>query len=84
MFFRISYFLGLFILAIFVTPVLVLPLTFFYAMRWYAIEILLLGYLFDVYFGIVSSFPYYTVSSFVVLIFAEISKKYLLVKTPTR
>lgn len=68
------------ILGIFVTPILSVPVAFHYAMRNFAPELLLLGYIFDTYFGSMSHFPYYLVGAATLVFVAEIAKRFLMIK----
>lgn len=68
------------ITGIFVTPIISLPMALLYAMRWYAPELILIGYVFDVYFGGVADMPYYTLALALLIFIAEISKRFLMVK----
>lgn len=80
MIYRIIYFGLLLITGIFVTPIISLPMALLYAMRWYAPELILIGYVFDVYFGGVADMPYYTLALALLIFIAEISKRFLMVK----
>ena len=62
------------------TPIISLPMALLYAMRWYAPELILIGYVFDVYFGGVADMPYYTLALALLIFIAEISKRFLMVK----
>lgn len=80
MIYRFIYFGLLLITGIFVTPIISLPMALLYAMRWYAPELILIGYVFDVYFGGVADMPYYTLALALLIFIAEISKRFLMVK----
>lgn len=62
------------------TPIISLPMALLYAMRWYAPELILIGYVFDVYFGGVADMPYYTIGLALLVFIAEIAKRFLMVK----
>lgn len=80
MFYRFIYFGLLLITGIFITPIISLPLALLYAMRWYAPELIVIGYVFDVYFGGVADMPYYTIGLALLVFIAEIAKRFLMVK----
>ena len=80
MIYRAIHFLLLFILGIFVTPLISLPVAFFYAMRYFAPELILVGYLFDVYFGALFDFPYYTLVAGLIILSTEIAKRFLMLQ----
>lgn len=84
MWYRIPYFLILTILGVFITPLITLPLAVFYALRWYAIELVLLGYIFDTYFGHVANWPYYTLTLAALVLISEFAKKYLMLHSEAR
>ncbi len=78
--YRLLYFALLLVTGIFVTPIISLPLALLYAMRWYALELILIGYVFDVYFGSIADMPYYTIVLAILVFLAEISKRFLMIK----
>lgn len=80
MLYRFIYLGLLLITGLFVTPIISLPLALLYAMRWYAPELIMIGYVFDVYFGGVADIPYYTIGLALLILIAEISKRFLMVK----
>lgn len=80
MLYRFIYFGLLLITGVFVTPLISLPMALLYALRWYAPELILIGYVFDVYFGGVADMPYYTISLALLVFIAEIAKRFLMVK----
>lgn len=80
MFYRLVYFIVLLIIGLFVTPIIFVPLALYYAMRWYALELILVGYVFDVYFGHVADWPYYTVTTAALVFGVEIAKRHLMIK----
>ena len=82
MLYRFIYFGLLLITGVFVTPLISLPMALLYAMRWYAPELIMIGYVFDVYFGGVADMPYYTISLALLVFIAEIAKRFLMVKNP--
>lgn len=71
----------LLITGLFVTPLISLPLAVLYAMRWYAPELILIGYVFDVYFGDIADLPYYTLVLTFLIFGTEIAKRFLMIKT---
>lgn len=77
---RFLSFLAVAILGIFATPLVALPLALWYATRWYALELILLGYVFDTYFGAAAPWPYYTLGSGLIVVIAEAAKRYLLLR----
>lgn len=82
MLYRFIYFGLLLITGVFVTPLISLPMALLYAIRWYAPELIVIGYVFDVYFGGVADMPYYTISLALLVFIAEIAKRFLMVKNP--
>lgn len=78
--YRLLYLALLLVVGIFVTPIISLPLALLYAMRWYALELILIGYVFDVYFGGVADMPYYTIVLALLVFVAEIAKRFLMIK----
>jgi|GEM_PF-5923325 len=76
---RILTFLLLFIISIFITPLLTIPLAIWYTLHWYAPELILGAILIDIYFG-TAHWPYYTIMALILIILAEISKRYLMLK----
>jgi hypothetical protein len=83
MWYRIAYFIILTIVGVFITPIISLPMVVYYALRWYALELLLIGYVFDTYFGRVADWPYYTLSMAALIFLAELAKRYLMFKDET-
>lgn len=81
MWYRILYFCILIVIGLFITPIISLPLAALYALRWYALELIVLGYVFDTFFGSIADWPYYTLALFTLVFIAEIAKRYLMVKT---
>ncbi len=79
--YRIIYFLVLVVIGLFVTPIISLPLAIIYALRWYALELIILGWVFDTYFGNIADWPYYTLALFALVFIAEVAKRYLMVRT---
>jgi hypothetical protein len=77
---RVLSFVAVVLTGIFITPLIALPLACFYAMRWFAPELLVVGFLIDCYFGAASSWPIFTLATFVIIVSAEAAKKYLLIK----
>ncbi len=80
---RLIFFVGLFVMSIFITPFIYAPFVFFYAMRWFAPEIILAGFLLDAYFGAASPWPLYVIGAFMIVLMAELAKRYLMFKSPT-
>lgn len=78
--FRIIHFVGLSLLCVFITPFVYIPVAFLYAARYFAIELIPLAFLIDVYFGSVSSLPLYTISAFLLIMSFETGKQYLMLK----
>lgn len=78
--FRIIHFISLIVLCVFVTPLIFVPLACIYAMRYFAIELLPLAFLIDIYFGAANSLPLYTISAFLLIISFEIGKQFLMLK----
>ena len=78
--FRILYFIGLSLLSVFITPLIFVPLAIFYAIRYFAIEILPLAFLIDVYFGAANSLPLYTIGAFLLIVSLEVGKHFLMLK----
>lgn len=62
---------------LFVGAWLTAPFVFIYAIRWRALELLPLAVLVDSYFGSVVVWPVFTVSAFLMIVFAELTRKYL-------
>lgn len=81
MLYRLLYLVLLLVVGIFVTPIISLPMALLYAMRWYAVELILIGYVFDVYFGSVADMPYYTIVLALLIFTAEVAKRFLMIKT---
>lgn len=77
---RILSLAGLFILAIFVTPLLSVPAALWYAARWYAPELIVFGLFIDIYFGAAAAWPFYTAAAGAIVLAAELSKRYLMIK----
>lgn len=82
MIFRLLSFLAIIILSVFITPLISLPVVFWYALRWYAPEIIILGFVIDSFFGGMSGLPYYTTAAFLMLISAEFAKTSLMIYRP--
>ena len=81
MLYRLLYLVLLLMVGVFVTPIISLPMALLYAMRWYAVELILIGYVFDVYFGSVADMPYYTIVLALLIFTAEVAKRFLMIKT---
>ncbi len=77
---RIFSFLAVIILSVFITPLISLPIVFWYALRWYAPEIIILGFVIDSFFGGMSGLPYYTIAAFLMVIVAEFAKASLMLR----
>lgn len=56
---------------------IVLPFAFLYSLRYFAIELIPAGMLLDGYFSNINQFPVFTTGAFVVVLIAELGKKYL-------
>jgi len=80
MIFRTLHFLGLALLCVFVTPLIFVPLVFFYSLRYFALELIPLAFLIDIYFGGGATLPLYTIGAFLLIVSLEISKHYLMLK----
>lgn len=80
MIFRITHFIGLTLLSVFVTPIIFVPLAVLYAIRYFALEILPLAFLIDVYFGAANTVPLYTICAFLLIVSLELGKHYLMLK----
>ena len=80
MIFRILSFISIIILSVFITPLISLPIVFWYTLRWYAPEIIILGLIIDSFFGAASGFPYYATAAFLLVISAEFAKSSLMLK----
>lgn len=74
---RFLTFIGTILLSLFVTPLIAGPVAIYYALRWFAPELILLGSLFDVYFGAIDTWPTYTLGGFLIVLASEIGKRYL-------
>ena len=77
---RISLFLATLLATIFVTPILAAPLAGYYAYRYFAIELVVLAFLLDTYFGQASLWPFYTLAAFLIVLAAESAKRFLMLK----
>lgn len=64
----------------FVTPILAAPLAAYYAYRYFAIELVVLAFLIDAYFGQASEWPLYTIAAALMVLAAESAKRYLMLK----
>lgn len=80
MIFRLLSFVSIIILSVFITPLISLPIAFWYALRWYAPETIILGLIIDSFFGAASGFPFYTMAAFLMIISAEFAKASLMLK----
>ncbi|MEX0913037.1 MAG: hypothetical protein WDZ56_00745 [Candidatus Paceibacterota bacterium] len=79
MIFRILSFISIVILSVFITPLISLPIVLWYALRWYAPEIIVLGLIIDAFFGGTNGLPYYTTTAFLLVILAESAKGSLMI-----
>lgn len=79
-FFRLVALVFIIILSVFITPLISLPVVFWYALRWYAPEIIAVGLIIDTYFGGMNSFPYYATVAFLLVVLAESAKSSLMLK----
>ena len=77
---RIAFFIGIFLIGIFTTPLLLIPLAIIYAYNYFAIELLVMGFLIDTYFGAASTLPLYTIGAFLIILGSETAKRYLFLK----
>lgn len=82
MIFRIFSFLVVIIFSIFITPLISLPIVFWYTLRWYTPEVIILGFIIDIFFGSVNALPYYTIAAFLMVISAEFAKASLMIYRP--
>lgn len=73
-------FVAVLLTSIFITPIIALPLACFYAMRWFAPELVVVGFVIDSYFGAASQWPVFTITTFLIVMIAEAAKKYLFIK----
>lgn len=80
MIFRIFSFVAIIILSVFITPLISLPIVFWYTLRWYAPETIIVGLMIDSFFGGASILPYYTIAAFLMIISAEFAKASLVLK----
>ena len=67
----------IFVVSIFVPPLVILPLAILHALSWFALELIVFAALIDIYFGVVSDLPYYTLSAIVIVLVVEYLKPYL-------
>jgi len=77
---RASLFISTLLVTVFVTRILALPLAAYYAYRYFAVELVVLAFLIDVYFGQASNWPFYTLSAFLIVFAAESAKRYLMLQ----
>lgn len=76
--FRLIHLILLIIAAIFLSPLFALPLAVLYSFRYYAPELVIIGLLLDVYFGVVSNWPEYTIFAFIIVIVGEMARRYII------
>ena len=74
---RISLALLMTLTAVFLPIWLVIPLAVAYAVRFWAIELVVFGALIDAYFGAVTAWPYYTLAAIAIVVTAELAKQHL-------
>ena len=67
----------IFIVSIFVPPLVILPLAILHSLSWFALELIIFAALIDVYFGVVSGLPYYTLGAIIIVLVVEYLKPYL-------
>jgi len=67
----------IFVVSVFVSPLIILPLAVLHALSWFSLELIVFGVLIDAYFGISSDYPYYTLSALGIVFIAEFIKPYL-------
>lgn len=67
----------IFTVSIFVSPLVILPLAILHALSWFGLELIVIGVLIDVYFGVGITIPYYTLAALVIVFVAEYIKPYL-------
>lgn len=77
---RPIFFIGLLIISVFVTPLLAGPAAILYATRWFAPELIILGFFIDTYFGAASDWPIYTITAFFIVITIQTAKNHLMLK----
>jgi len=63
--------------SIFVPPLVILPLAILHALSWFALELVVFAVLIDVYFGVGSIWPYYTLAALLIVFVVEYIKPYL-------
>ncbi|OGG41962.1 hypothetical protein A2837_02010 [Candidatus Kaiserbacteria bacterium RIFCSPHIGHO2_01_FULL_46_22] len=67
------------IIAVFTTPLLALPIAFWYSLRYFAPELIVIAALLDAYFGAVAALPYYTLTAFLMIIVTMFIKRYIMI-----
>ncbi len=65
---------------VFLTPFFSLPLAAYYAYRYFALELIVLAFLIDTYFGRAAEWPLYTIAAFAIVLAAESAKRYLMLQ----
>jgi len=66
-------------ITIFASPFLALPIAFWYSLRFFAPELIVLSAFLDAYFGVVAELPYYTLSAFFMIIVTMFIKRYIMI-----
>lgn len=80
MIWRLLSLIGLFLITTFTTPLLSLPLAIWYAVRYFAPELILVGAMLDSYFNVAATWPHYTVGAGVIVLVSELVKRHLIFK----
>lgn len=80
MIWRLISIVGIFLVTIFTTPLLSLPLSVWYSFHFFAPELIVLGAVLDSYFNIAGAWPYYTIGTALIVLGAELSKRHFMFK----
>ena len=70
----------IFLSVLFTSPWLAAPFAAIYALRWFAPELLIIGAVVDIYFGVADAWPFYTIGAFVIVLAAELGKRHVMLK----
>lgn len=76
---RVISFLALFLITLFTSPYLAGLLAFWYSLRYFAPELLILAAVVDASFGAVADMPYYTLGAFSILMVTMFIKRYIMI-----
>lgn len=76
---RIISLLFLFLIAVFTSPVLAAFLAFWYSLRYFAPELIVLAVFIDASFGTVATLPYYTIGAFILVLMTMFAKRYIMI-----